>query len=176
MAMILLAACLAAAPGHVTVAPAEDAQALLHNPDMGWVLYENYPVDQRPGGSSTMVTMPDERFDGVDHVAVMFAWSDVEREPDRYDFSDVDRAYDHWHKRGKSIQLRMSAESLLWWNNATPPGGRARAAVPAGSPARRRETGAELRGVGVRRRRRARSDIPRSAGEVPPRRRQPLRR
>ncbi|HEX8916775.1 MAG TPA: DUF4832 domain-containing protein [Humisphaera sp.] len=113
----------AAAGDAVTVVPAEDARAVLHNPDMGWVLYENYPLDQRPGGSSTLVTLPGEAFAGVDHVALMFSWADVEREPGRYDFAKVDHAYDHWAKRGKAIQLRMSTESLLWWANATPPAG-----------------------------------------------------
>src|SRR4051812_46081524 len=34
-----------------TVHPLEDRDALLHNPDMGWVLYENYPLDPPPNGS-----------------------------------------------------------------------------------------------------------------------------
>jgi hypothetical protein len=107
-----------------SVAPSEDAQLVLHNPDMGWVLYENYPVDPAPGGSSTMVNLPNEDFAGVDEVAVMFSWFDVEKSPDVYDFSDVDRAYDYWRKRGKRIQLRMSTETLLWWDSATPPRGK----------------------------------------------------
>jgi hypothetical protein len=106
-----------------TIRPAVDAQAVLHNPDMGWILYENYPVDQRPGGASTMLTLPEEPFEGVDAVAIMFAWSDIERPEGEYDFSKVDRAYDYWKARGKEIQLRMSTESLLWWNTLDPPGG-----------------------------------------------------
>ena len=108
----------------VTVTPAEDEKAVLHNPDMGWVLYENYPVDPAPGGSNTMITMPDESFDGVDEVAVMFSWFDVERRMGVYDFMDVDKAYDYWKARGKRIQLRMSTETLLWWDNANPPRGK----------------------------------------------------
>ena len=60
--------------GFITVAPVEDEQAVLHNPDMGWVLYENYPLDPRPGGSSTLVTLPGEDFPKVDAVALMFSW------------------------------------------------------------------------------------------------------
>lgn len=115
-----------AAAGVITVAPAVDDAAVLHNPDMGWVLYENYPVDPNPGGSSTLVTLPDEAFEDVGHVALMFTWADVEREPGVYDFRDVDHAYDYWRHRGprgKQIQLRISAESLLWWNKHTPPRG-----------------------------------------------------
>src|SRR6478672_2973971 len=105
------------------VKPKELPDAVLHNPDMGWVLYENYPVDQDPKGSSTLLTLPDEKFDGVDAVAIMFSWADVEKRPDEYDFSKVDFAYDYWAKRGKAIQLRLSSESLLWWASRTPPAG-----------------------------------------------------
>ena len=38
-------------------------------------VYENYPVDQHPRGSSTLLTLPDDDFPGVANVAVMFAWS-----------------------------------------------------------------------------------------------------
>jgi hypothetical protein len=112
----------AAGAATVTVTPAEDEQAVLHNPNMGWVLYENYPVDQHD--ASTMVSLPGQRFDGVDEVALMFSWYDVEKTPDVYDFSRVDQAYDYWKKFGKRIQLRMSAETLLWWDNANPPAGK----------------------------------------------------
>jgi hypothetical protein len=49
-----------------------------------------------------------EDFPGVDAVAVMFSWADVERRPGEYDFAAVDRAYDHWRAKGKQIQLRLS--------------------------------------------------------------------
>jgi hypothetical protein len=111
------------ADDRITVAPAIDEKVVLHNPDMGWVLYENYPVDPNPGGSSTLIGLPDENFDGVDHVAIMFTWADIEREPGVFDFRDVERAYGYWRARGKQIQLRMSAESLLWWNRNSPPRG-----------------------------------------------------
>jgi hypothetical protein len=113
----------AGAAERVTVEPQEDADAVLSNPDMGWVIYENYPLDPRPGGSSTLVALPDETFPRVDSVALMFDWSDVETAEGRYDFSKVDFAYDHWRRKGKRIQLRMSTESLLWWNRAEPPSG-----------------------------------------------------
>jgi hypothetical protein len=107
----------------ITVRPAKDTEAVLHNPDMGWVLYENYPLDQRQGGASTLVTLPNETFPEVDYVALMFAWSDVEVAEGKYDWSKVDFAYNYWRQRGKQIQLRMSTESLLWWTHATPPSG-----------------------------------------------------
>src|SRR4051812_9144381 len=71
----------------VTTRPAEDVDAVLHNPGMGWVIYENYPLDPAPNGSSTMLACPGERFETVDAAAVMFAWSDVETAEGTYDFS-----------------------------------------------------------------------------------------
>lgn len=109
---LLLMACAGAA----TLLPAEDRDVVLHNPDMGWVLYENYPIDQ--GAASTLSTMPTAEWTAVDYVAIMFSWADVEREPDTYDFSQVDYAYDWWRQRRKGLQLRMSTASLLWWNHA----------------------------------------------------------
>ncbi len=91
---------------------------------MGWVLYENYPLDQDPHGSSTLLTLPNESFAGVDAVALMFSWQDIEKRPDEYDFSKVDFAYDYWAKLGKEIQLRLSTSPLLWWGNRIPPAGK----------------------------------------------------
>jgi hypothetical protein len=127
--LAMLAACRFAIAQHpmvrrTVVTPTELPDAVLHNPDMGWVLYENYAVDQDPKGSSTLLTLPDERFAGVDAVALMFSWQDIEKSPDVYDFSKVDFAYDYWHHRGKAIQLRLSSESLLWWANRTLPAGK----------------------------------------------------
>jgi hypothetical protein len=110
------------------VTPKELPDAVLRNPDMGWVLYENYPLDQDPHGSSTLLSVPNENFAGVDSVAIMFSWQDVEKRPDKYDFSKVDFAYDYWAGRGKAIQLRLSTETLLWWTNRNPPSGKG---VPA---------------------------------------------
>ncbi|HEV2293357.1 MAG TPA: DUF4832 domain-containing protein [Tepidisphaeraceae bacterium] len=123
LALLILFLSLRAGAEPVTVVPKENPEAVLSNPDMGWVVYENYPLDPRPGGSSTLVALPDETFPHVDSVALMFAWSDVEMRDGHYDFSKVDFAYDHWRKKGKRIQLRMSSESLLWWNHLDPPSG-----------------------------------------------------
>ena len=112
-----------AATSRMIVTPKEVPNTVLHNPDMGWVLYENYPLDQDPHGSSTLLQVPNESFAGVDSVAIMFSWQDVEKRPDEYDFSKVDFAYDYWAHRGKAIQLRLSTETLLWWTNRNPPSG-----------------------------------------------------
>jgi hypothetical protein len=93
------------------------------------VVYENFPVDPNPAGSSTLLGLPTETFDGVDNVAIMFTWADIEGggggggEAGAFDFRDVDHAYDYWRSRGKQIQLRVSTESLLWWSRTDPPRG-----------------------------------------------------
>jgi hypothetical protein len=115
---------LSAVPERITVLPTEDTNVVLHNPDMGWLLYENYPLDTIPGSSSTLVNLPNETFPEVDAVALMFTWQDVERKEGEYDFSKVDYAYDYWKKRGKSIQLRLSTASLMFWESRNPPAGK----------------------------------------------------
>lgn len=106
-----------------TFTPREDTEVVLHNPDMGWVLYENYAIDPRPNGTGTMNVLPRATFEGCDFVAVMFAWSDIEKEQDRFDWSRVDAACDYWQERGKAIHLRISAEPLFGWSRVVPPGG-----------------------------------------------------
>jgi len=122
--VVLLVSVISPLAEAVTVAPKEDDKAVLHNPDMGWVLYENYPLDPNPGGSSTLLALPNETFAPVDTVAIMFSWQDVEKREGAYDFSKADFAYDYWAKRGKKIQLRLSTASLLWWSRANPPAGK----------------------------------------------------
>jgi Domain of unknown function (DUF4832)/Beta-galactosidase len=115
---------ISAVPERIVVLPAEDTNAVVRNPDMGWVLYENYPLDTVPGSSSTLVNLPNEGFPEVDAVALMFTWQDVERKEGEYDFSKADYAYDYWKKRGKSIQLRLSTASLMFWESRNPPAGK----------------------------------------------------
>ena len=103
--------------------PGEDHAAVLRNPDMGWVLYENYPVDTDVRGSSTLLSLPGETFPEAAAVALMFSWADVEKSEGVFDFSRVDHAYDYWRARGKEVQLRLSSESLVWWNTRQPPSG-----------------------------------------------------
>jgi hypothetical protein len=122
--LVLLALSLSSRADDLTLVPKEDLQVVLHNPDMGWVVYENYPLDPERGGSSTLLALPDEPFAPVDAVAIMFSWQDVERREGEYDFSKADYAYDYWRKRGKQLQLRLSTESLLWWTNRNPPAGK----------------------------------------------------
>lgn len=118
LAVLLLSTGLPGCLCRVRVSPQEREDAVLHNPDMGWVLLENYALDPGPNGSSTLAALPEEDFPGVDHVALMFSWADVETSEGVYDFTRVNHAYEYWRARGKRIHLRMSAEALLWWPNS----------------------------------------------------------
>ncbi|MBI5832278.1 MAG: DUF4832 domain-containing protein [Armatimonadetes bacterium] len=121
MTTLLAAAC--GAQDTQTLTPREDTEVVLHNPDMGWVLYENYPLDPRANGTATMSVLPEARFEGCDDVAIMFAWSDVETAEGRFDWTRVDAACDFWLARGKRLHLRISSEPLFGWSRLDPPGG-----------------------------------------------------
>ncbi len=103
--LLPLLACLPCRAGNIVVTPAEDTNAILRNPDMGWVVYDSFPMDNLPATNE---------FPEADAAGIMFSWRDVEPREGVYDFSKVDAACDHWRQRGKSIQLRMSADSLIW--------------------------------------------------------------
>jgi hypothetical protein len=90
---------------------------------MGWMLYENHLVDPGSGDVSDFSTNPTDIPAAADNIALMFAWSDIEKTPGVYDFSAVDAAYDFWHARHKNIMLRMSTESLLFWSHNKIPAG-----------------------------------------------------
>lgn len=120
---LLLAATMVLSADEQTVAPREDPDVVLHNPDMGWVLYENYPLDPRPNGAGTMNILTNETFAECDVVAVMFAWSDVEKAEGVFDWSRVDAAWDHWQRLGKTIHMRISTEPLFGWSHVKPAGG-----------------------------------------------------
>ena len=98
--------------------PQEDKAVVLNNPDMGWMVYENYCVARNqsviPGSAGYM---KDYTYPGVEYVAVMFTWADVEISEGTYFWDDVDRAYDYWKSKGKKLMLRMSTESLLWYGS-----------------------------------------------------------
>lgn len=102
----------------ISVCPGENEDAILRNPDMGWVLIENNPLDQNPKGSSTLLVLPDDDFADVEYIALMFTWADVETAQDVYDFNRVNYAYDYWKAKGKRIHLRMATESFLWWRDS----------------------------------------------------------
>lgn len=91
---------------------AENIESVLKNPDMGWVLQDVYPI-YKPNSSLTV--LPDYDYQGCDYIALTAAWSDIEVEFDKYDFTDLDYAYDYWKSKGKGLHLRISSEPWGWW-------------------------------------------------------------
>lgn len=104
-----------AAPKQQNVKFTEDTQIVLHNPDMGWVLYDNYLISEKESPASTLSPIPGYDFPEVDYVILKFTWADIEQTPDVYDFEKFDYIFDYWTDRGKTIMLGMSADSLLWY-------------------------------------------------------------
>ena len=77
----------------VDTRPQEDTAVILHNPDMGFMTYENYCVARNQSViPSSAGEMRDYDYPGVDYVAVMLTWADVEQSEGQYVWDDVDRA------------------------------------------------------------------------------------
>ena len=93
----------------------EDTETVFHNPDMGWVLYDNFMIS--PSESSAWMDCPTFGYDfpGVDTVMLKFTWADIEREKDVYNYQAFDFIYDYWTKKGKNVTIGMSTDSLLWY-------------------------------------------------------------
>lgn len=101
--------------GTVISYPTEDQRTVLHNPDMGWVLYDNYIISKSE--SSAHISCPTFGYDfpGVDAVMLKFTWADIEKSEGNYDFTEFDFIYDYWTELGKTVTLGMSTDSLLWY-------------------------------------------------------------
>jgi hypothetical protein len=98
--------------------PTEDTDVILNNPDMGWMVYDNYCVSRNESTiPNSAGEMKDYLFPGVSYIAIMFTWADIEKSEGEYDWTDADRAYDYWKSKGKKVMLRMSTESLLWYGS-----------------------------------------------------------
>jgi len=91
----------------VTVRPADHGRALV-NPGMGFVLhhYDNSLVSY---GSKLAPSDPLDDFPGLSTVYFRLAWSYLEPEEGRFDWSVVDTPAQRWIARGKKIALRFSA-------------------------------------------------------------------
>jgi hypothetical protein len=93
--------------GRVAVRPADHGRALV-NPGMGFVLhhYDNSLVQygSRLAPSDALYDFP-----GLSTVYLRLAWSYVEPEEGRFDWSIVDTPAQRWIARGKKVALRFSA-------------------------------------------------------------------
>lgn len=60
-----------------------------------------------------MLRLPGEDLPEMDAMGIMLTFQDIESRQDEYDFPRVGAVYDHWRRRSKSPQLRMSTASLI---------------------------------------------------------------
>ena len=93
----------------------EDTTTVFHNPDVGWVLYDNFLISKSESAAHPSCPTYGYDFPGVDYVMLKFTWADIEKTKGKYTFNEFDYIYDYWTKKGKTVTLGMSADSLLWY-------------------------------------------------------------
>jgi hypothetical protein len=104
--ILFLAAVAVAQRQRVVVQPQDTGEALI-NPGMGWQFqhYDNdirrYTVDLEPSDAV-------EEFPGVSSVYIRLAWSYVEPEEGKFDWSLLDTAMQRWVSKGKQVSFRFS--------------------------------------------------------------------
>ena len=118
-ALLILAAAGAAQTRRAVVQP-QDTGAALVNPGMGWSLhhYDNnitrYGLELEP--SDTV-----DDFPGVSDVYLRLAWSYIEPEEGKFNWSIVDTPAQRWIAKGKRVSFRFScSESSNNQTYATP--------------------------------------------------------
>lgn len=119
IAFIALAAATTAWAGDKTiVVHPQDTGEALANPGMGWVLHHYDNVAFHYGGKlEPSDTVHD--FPGVTVVYLRIAWSHIEPEEGRFNWSVLDTPAQRWLDKGKQIALRIScSESFMRY--ATP--------------------------------------------------------
>ena len=107
----------AAADGRTVIRP-RDTGAILVNPGMGWVLH-HYDNSLTRYGSRLEPSDTVDDFPGVSVVYLRLAWSYLEPEEGRFNWSIVDTPAQRWIAKGKQVAFRFTcSESTL--PNATP--------------------------------------------------------
>jgi hypothetical protein len=101
-----------------TVVRPQDTGAALANPGMGWVLHHYDNIAFNYGGKLEPSDTVDD-FPGVTVVYLRIAWSHIEPEEGRFNWSVLDTPAQRWLDKGKQIALRIScSESFMKY--ATP--------------------------------------------------------
>lgn len=101
----------------IAVHPQDTGEALA-NPGMGWVLHHYDNVAFHYGGNLEPSDTVDD-FPGVTTVYLRIAWSHIEPEEGRFNWSVLDTPAQRWLDKGKQIALRIScSESFMRY--ATP--------------------------------------------------------
>ena len=106
LAFLLLAACAGAQTKRTVVTPADTGAALV-NPQMGWQTHhydndiERYTVNLEP--SDTLDDLP-----GFGSVYIRLAWSYIEPQEGKFNWSIVDTPMQRWVGKGKQVAFRFS--------------------------------------------------------------------
>lgn len=104
--LLLLSAAAAGEPPRTVVNPGDTGAALI-NPGMGWMFqhYDNdiqrYTVDLEPSDAV-------DEFPGVSSVYIRLAWSYLEPEEGRFNWTLVDSAMQRWVAKGKQVAFRFT--------------------------------------------------------------------
>ncbi len=116
---IVLAAVAATwAQGRTIIFRPQDTGEALANPGMGWVLHHYDNIASNYGGRLEPSDTVDD-FPGVTVVYLRIAWSHIEPQEGRFNWSVLDTPAQRWLDKGKQIALRIScSESFMRY--ATP--------------------------------------------------------
>src|SRR5512143_1891376 len=115
--VLVAAAAFAVEEKSVVVQPPDTGRALV-NPGMGWVLHHYDNIAFNYGGRLEPSDTVDD-FPGVTTVYLRIAWSYLEPEEGRFNWSVLDTPAQRWLDKGKQIALRIScSESFMRY--ATP--------------------------------------------------------
>lgn len=107
LVIVTTLASISSAGEKTTVVHPQDTGAALVNPGMGWVLhhYDNSPFNY--GGRLEPSDTVDD-FPGVGVIYLRIAWSYLEPEEGRFNWSVLDTPAQRWLDKGKQIALRIS--------------------------------------------------------------------
>jgi hypothetical protein len=84
-----------------------DSTAALQNPHKGWYHHfpDNHPNKYKVGRDSDLLEFP-----GMDHLYIRIAWSYLEPEEERFDWSMIDDLVEKWVANGLGISFRISCK------------------------------------------------------------------
>jgi len=107
LVIVTTLASISSAGEKTTVVHPQDTGAVLINPGMGWVLhhYDNSPFNY--GGRLEPSDTVDD-FPGVSVIYLRIAWSYLEPEEGRFNWSVLDTPAQRWLDKGKRIALRIT--------------------------------------------------------------------
>jgi len=88
--------------------PFIDDKKVLKNPHKGWYWHYYDNGMKRKWYRDRLTGNEDyKEFPGLNHLYLRIDWSDIQPQPDEFDWSEVDRVMDEWSKKGYRFSFRM---------------------------------------------------------------------